>query len=149
MANQRQVILRNEFAVVHNEDLAAGEAITPGHLMGVSSGEWVKHAGAGKNAAPWFALERDELGNDMDEAYAADDIVKAGFCPPGTHVNAWCASGTDLTIGDYVESAGDGTLRELGVDAATDQDEREATVGMVMEDVGPVTELTRVCVVIV
>ena len=126
-----------------DEQLTASAAITPGHLIEVSSAQWQKHGTAAKNAAPWFALERDEIGKEISVAYAADDEVKAGLFPGGSKVNAFIASGQDLNIGDYLESAGDGTLRALVTDAATDDTQRASAVAMSAEASGAVTVLTR------
>lgn len=94
-----------------NEDGEATAAITPGMLVqGVS--EVAPHASAGGASAATFALERNELGDDIDVAYAIGDTVKIGSFPKGSRVNALMASGVSTTEGTtYLESAGDGTLR--------------------------------------
>lgn len=129
---------------VISEDRKAGAAITPGHLIDISGlTDVVVHAGAGKTAAPRFALERDELGNEISVAYATNDQVKMGSFAPGMRVNALLASGANVVSGDFVESAGDGTLQKVVTDAATDDTQRRSTVGQVLETVTP-TALTRV-----
>jgi hypothetical protein len=110
MANNKVVALRGEPIV--DEQLTASTAITPGHLIEVNAGQWRPHDTATGAAEPWFALERDEVGKDYDDAYAADDRVKAGFFHQGQRVNALVASGEDLAIGDLLESAGGGLLTE-------------------------------------
>lgn len=113
MAKLTVVLLGNEL-VTQNEDNKAAEAITPGHLIDYdSNGDWVKHASAGGANAGRFALEREELGNDMNVDYAIGDTVKAGLCPRGVRVNAIIASGQNITKGNFLESAGNGTLRVL------------------------------------
>lgn len=133
----------------YDEQDTASEAITPGHLIQMSSGQWRKHANAGLNAAAIFAAERDELGNDMDVAYASGDRVKAVFPYKGCRINALIASGQNLTKGTYLESAGNGTLRALATDAATDDTQRVSVVAMSAEDSGAVTVTTRHKVIIV
>lgn len=109
MANERVIVLRGEPVV--DEQVAAASAITPGHLIEFdASGDFQPHATAAGSAATWFALERDEAGNEIDVDYAAGDRVKAGFFAQGHRVNALVASGQDLAAGDELESAGDGTL---------------------------------------
>jgi len=130
------------------EQWKASEAITPGHLIQFNSSQWRKHADAAKNAQPTFALERDEMGKDIDTAYAANDYVKAGFFHTGDKVNALIASGQDLNPGDALESAGDGTLRALATDAATDDTQRTSVVAYSAEVSGAVTVLTRHRVVV-
>ena len=113
MAKLTVVLLGNEL-VTQNEDNKAAEAITPGHLINYdSNGDWVKHATAGGDTARRFALEREELGQDMNDDYAIADTVKAGLCPRGVRVNSIIASGQNITKGNFLESAGDGTLRVL------------------------------------
>ena len=99
---------------IQNEDSKAAEAITPGHLVTFNgSGDLIKHATAGGNAARAFALEREEMGDDYDVAYAVNDYVKVGVFYPGCRVNAIIASGQNLIKGDFLESAGNGNLRKL------------------------------------
>jgi len=108
---------------IQNETGAAGEIIFPGHLVkGVST--ILKHASASTAAARSFALERDELGKGIDNVYggttgyagsayyAAGDTVKVGAFAPGMRVNALIASGQTITADDFLESAGDGTLKK-------------------------------------
>lgn len=111
MAKLTVVLLGNEL-VTQNEDNKAAEAITPGHLIDYDgNGDWVKHATAAGFSVGRFALEREELGQDMNDDYAIGDTVKAGLCPRGVRVNAIIASGQNITKGNFLESAGDGTLR--------------------------------------
>ena len=99
---------------IQNEDNAAAEAITPGHLVTLNgSGQVIKHATAGANTQRNFALEREEMGKTIDTPYAIGDTVKVGAFGPGTRVNALIASGQNITKGAKLESAGNGTLRVL------------------------------------
>lgn len=93
-----------------DEDGAAGVAITPGHLV-QGIGTIALHATAGGPAAKRFALERDERGNDIDDAYAVGDYVKVGSFASGDRVYPWLASGQNVAADTYVESAGAGVLR--------------------------------------
>lgn len=98
---------------ITDEQNTASEAITPGHLIEINSGQWRKHATAAGAAQAAFALERDEMGDDIDTAYASGDYVKAAFPAKGDRINALVASGQTLVEGQQLESAGDGTLRAL------------------------------------
>lgn len=103
---------------VYSEDYAASEAITPGHLIEyVSAGTCRKHATAGGAALPMFAMERDEMGKDIDDAYAVSDTVKAGVFHTGQHVYAIIASGQNIARAQDLESAGNGTLRAIAAGA--------------------------------
>lgn len=99
---------------VQNEDDKAAEAITPGHLVTFnSSGDLIKHATAGGAAANTYAIEREEMGDDIDDPYAVDDTVKVGHFGPGCRLYVPVASGQNLIKGDFLESAGNGTLRKF------------------------------------
>lgn len=89
-----------------NEDGVAGSAITPGMLVsGVSTIN--PHVTAAATAvARTFALERDELGLDMDDDYAVGDQVKVGSFPPGSRVYAWLTTSQTIAEGDFLKSAG-------------------------------------------
>jgi hypothetical protein len=96
------------------EDQSAASAITPGMLIAPNgSNLWAAHATAGGNTVKAVALERDEMGKDIDQPYAAGDAVKAWFVAPGERVNALIATGQNIAINAIMESAGNGTLRVL------------------------------------
>lgn len=97
---------------IQYEDWAAAEAITPGQLVNINgSGLLIKHATAGGAAGRMFAMARDEMGDDIDTAYAIGDTVKVGAFHAGQRVNAFIASGQNITVGTFLESAGAGVLR--------------------------------------
>jgi hypothetical protein len=99
---------------LQNEDAAAAAAITPGMLVSVNgSGLWIPHGTALAAAARNFAMERDEMGKDMDTPYAIGDTVKVGAFSQGMRVNALIATGVNAAVGALLESAGNGTLRVL------------------------------------
>lgn len=107
---RRTIILMGEPKV--SEDWAAGGAITPGMLIERNgSGLMVAHATAGGAAAYDFAMERDEMGKDIDQAYASGDYVKTAHCHAGMRVNALIANGVNAAVNSKLESAGNGTLR--------------------------------------
>jgi hypothetical protein len=118
----RSVILRGADLVQVNEEGVASAQVKPGYLVdGVTS--IAHHASAGGNTPRAFALERDELGQGIDNTrqgkgtesayYASGDTVKVGVFPPGTRVLVFVASGENLAANDKLESAGNGTLRKL------------------------------------
>ena len=66
--------LRGELVV--KERNAAG-AITPGHLVTLNTTNGVVvHAGAELNAYPWFAMEQDFVGKDLNRAYISGERVQ-------------------------------------------------------------------------
>lgn len=99
------------------EELTAAGAITPGHLLELdSNGKVVVHNSAGQNVLPMFALENELESEDIDDAYATDDVVQVWVPYRGDIVYAILADGNDVAIGDYLESAGDGTLQKYAAD---------------------------------
>jgi hypothetical protein len=129
-SNPNTVYLGGPRTVVN--DLAASEAITPGHLIEKfnNAGVWRvrKHTGTSL-AGSMYATEQSMLNKGVDDAYAADDLVEAVIGAPGTTIWALIASGQNIAFGDDLESAGDGTLKvySSGVKTATAL-ETQATV---------------------
>lgn len=120
-----------------NEDFKAkaAEAILPGHLLdftGTNTGEVEKHGTAAVNALPMFALPREEAGEGIVTlvAYGDGEFVKVGYFHTGEKIQARIASGQDLDEGDFLESAGDGTLRVLAASAATAETARSSIVAV-------------------
>ena len=96
------------------EEANAAAAITPGHLIEfTSAGKVQKHSSAGGTALTMFALEDELQGKGISEAYSADNPVQCWVAGRGDMVYALVAAGaTAITAGDFLESAGDGTLRK-------------------------------------
>lgn len=103
-------------------DLAASEAITPGHLVERfnNAGVWRvrKHATAGANTPKMVATEQSMLNKGVDDAYAANDLMECTIGAGGTNLWMWIASGQNIAFGNKLESAGDGTLRILAAGTA-------------------------------
>lgn len=125
-----------------DEQLDAEVEIVPGSLIEVNpSTEKLRlQSTAGGPAEALFALERDELGNDIDTAYAIGDRVKTGRYAPGMGVLAFIPSGQNITKGSTLEPAGSGNLRVLA---------SGTPIARADEDSGAVTERTRIKVVII
>lgn len=97
----------------------AGGAITPGHLIAWNSaGALVVHATAGGNAAKMFALENELYGQTTADAFASGDRVPFFVARPGDVVQARIKASENIAVGDYLESAGDGTLQKVTADSA-------------------------------
>ncbi len=95
-----------------------GGAIPVGSLcMLASTGKYVVHNSYGGVAEPLFAQERGYgpgIGASTPvflwDAYATNDWGFFWDCLPGAHVLALIALGESVAIGDFLASAGDGTL---------------------------------------
>ncbi len=130
---------------VYKEAVANG-AITPGHLLQFNSNDKIEVHGTAKgNAQPMFAIEEAVIGDDIDDAYAADDTVLYVVARPGDEINALLKNGENVAKGDFLESAGDGTLQKHTAIAANEGGSATYTiytrgiVAMAMEDLNNTT----------
>jgi len=105
------------------EEYTADAAITPGHLLELTTTGVKVHATAGGNVkGHLFALEDELQGNGIATAYAVSAKTQVWVAQRGEQVYALLANGETATIGMQLESAGDGTLQEHtpDVDSASD-----------------------------
>lgn len=111
--NPNTIWLGGDIVIVN--DLAASEAITPGHLIDSFNNSGVmryRKAATASIAYPvTFALDQPELNKGVDDAYAANDLVKAGIFSPGSTAWAFIASGQTIVHGNKLEASNDGTLK--------------------------------------
>lgn len=130
------IILRGQREVIRKEAIAGG-AITPGYLLErTSTGTVQAHSTAAHSAQLLFAVENEVVGNGITDAYAANDTVLMAACQSGVEIYALVpASAAAIVIGDFLESAGDGTLRKVATDTATDEGERNSVVAVALEAV--------------
>jgi hypothetical protein len=99
------------------EEFEANAAITPGMLVEVlSTGKLRKHATAGGNALPMFAMEDSLQGKGIDDDIDSGDKVTAWVPQRGDHVNALLRDEQTIVIGDFLESDGEGRLQKHVVD---------------------------------
>lgn len=104
---------------IRKEGIADG-AIIPGHLVKLASdGKFDVHGTAKGYAVPAFAMENElningDTDNDIDTPYAQNDRLLYGVCSSGAEVYALVAAAASAIVaGDFLESAGDGTLRKI------------------------------------
>lgn len=105
----------------HLERLCS-EAVTPGHLLAVSSGAVIKHATADGVAAPLVAIEsphaHSETAANVDIAYASGDTVYHVQGQSGDVLYMWLATGNNAVDGvSGLYSNGDGTLKVVAAGA--------------------------------
>jgi hypothetical protein len=115
--NAKNTIKLKQYVNIQMEKVA-NAAITPGMLIELMSTNKVrKHATAGANVlVPMFALEDELQGKSIDDAYAAADQVNIGIFRTGDYVYAILTDGQSVSIGDPLESAGDGMLQKHTAD---------------------------------
>ena len=103
------------------EEYEAASAITPGDLVELTSaGKVQRHTTAGGNAAKMFALENELEGEGLSDDYAAGDRVQVWCAVPGEMVYARLADEQNVTLGDFLESAGNGCLQAHSADAISE-----------------------------
>lgn len=112
MSTENQVHLIGDF---RREEAPAASTITPGMLVEYdSTGDFRAHSTEGGEALRIFA-EVDALqGKTLSDDYSADDLVSANVEVPGNEVQAMLKLGENVSIGDELISAGDGTLIQNG-----------------------------------
>jgi len=133
------------------EKVAAG-AITPGHLVKVTSSDaFIVHPTVGGAVIPIFALEDELQGKVITDAYASTDRVQANICQRGDEVNAILATSQTIIIGDYLESAGDGTLAKAQAQGSVSDGESypNRIVATATEAVTTTGAVARICVRII
>lgn len=91
----------------------AHAAITPGMLLILNSDEEVlaHNTAAGNVIPPMFALEDELQGHGIDDDYAAGDQVQVWIPGRGDIVNALLRDEQTITIGELLESDGEGRLQ--------------------------------------
>jgi hypothetical protein len=118
------------------KERTANAAITPGHLIELMSTNYVRvHATAGGTAQKMFALEDENQGNEISDAYTAANVCRYGVFSPGQEVYAILADGETAVIGSKLESNGDGTLRVVDTDASAGDIGVQSIVGIALEAV--------------
>jgi len=106
------VILRGDAEIKGG---VAGAAITPGALIDAGNeAAIVVHAGAGLNAEKTFALPQDYIGQGVTTDIATGDDMQYASFDAGSEVACLIAIGAAAIVaGDYLQSAGDGTLKKF------------------------------------
>lgn len=110
MSTHRNIVLKGDPLT---KEGTANATITPGMLIEqMSTGNLRAHATEGGNVIPAFAIEDSMQGNDIDDDYSSGDEVIYVVPRRGDEIYALIEGGSDIAIGDLLESAGDGALQE-------------------------------------
>jgi hypothetical protein len=116
---KRVIVLTVSPQPIYKEDRKAAEAITPGDLVDMNAtGDLVKQVTAAINVVRDVAVEREEMGKDIDVPYAINDTVKVASMHQGQKFLGWLAAGNNVTQGTKLESAGAGSFRILAAGVA-------------------------------
>jgi len=99
-----------------HEEHDAGEAgIYPGMLLKLASdGDVEIHDDENGRAEALFAEEDAVQGRTVSQVYTVDEVVSCILPMVGCEIRALIQDGQDISIGDRLVSAGDGTLKALG-----------------------------------
>lgn len=107
----------------------AAEAITPGHLVELTSADKVqKHSVEAGNAVPMFALEDGLIGNGITTDIAINETCMVWIPQRGDEVYAILTTGQTVVIGDLLSSKGDGTLKKHVPESSDYYDATDVTV---------------------
>jgi hypothetical protein len=119
MATRRCVVLLGEPIYLDDEESgAAAEAITPGHIVAWDgSGDVIKNTANAANVSAMIACEREEMGKDIDVAYAVGDQVKIAVMGRGHRFYGFIASGANIAKGAYLTTDNAGRLTATSVSA--------------------------------
>lgn len=109
-----------KYSDVIEEYTATAAAITPGMLLELASATTVQaHSTEAGNALPMFALEDELQGNGITDNYAVSSKIQCWIPGRGDIVNAIIEDGTDIAVGDFLESNGAGLLQKHVADTAS------------------------------
>jgi len=97
-----------------------GAQVYPGELVEIYNDSGTlkikPHSGAEQPAVKAFVLEDRNEGRTVDDAIAVGELAEVYFALPGDAIQARISNGQDVTIGNKVESAGDGRLQAFTAD---------------------------------
>lgn len=135
MSTNKTIYLRQGQAQRVQLERLANAALRPGHLLEIiSTNKFQMHATAGGTVSPvMFAIEDENQGKDVSDAYAAADNVVGVIPQRGDFIRAWLKNGQNASIGSKLESAGAGLLQVHANDDSNDPNIGEQIVGIAME----------------
>ena len=111
MSTEQTIHLIGDFR--RDEKLAVA-ALSPGHLIEVTSADEVQKESTGAVAVDRLVAVEDALqGRPITTAYATDELVSFNVYAPGAECQVFLAAAQNVAIGAKLESAGDGTLTAL------------------------------------
>lgn len=127
-------VILKKYVDIQDEQIAAA-TITPGMLVEfTSTANTVQaHSSPGQNAAKMFAKEDALQGNGLDDDYSATNKAQILTFIPGEEVYAILKDGENVSRGDFLESAGDGTLQKHEASSAGAVEYPNAIVGVALE----------------
>jgi len=124
----RRIVLRQEVRIMETGKFAGVTA--PGSILRESAaGVFTKHDVNGGDVAPLKVAEIDFLqGRGITTNYAANALGPVVTLRPGDKFVAILKDGENIAFGDYLQSAGDGTVRKAVAQKETNADSSGAHV---------------------
>jgi len=111
MSNLNTIRLTN-YNSVQKERIMAEDAV-PGHLVELNSdGKAQKHSGQGATAQLAFLFEDELQGKGIDEVVLSGNPGQIVYPGRGDEVQAVLTDGESVNPGSFLESNGDGTLKQ-------------------------------------
>lgn len=108
----KKIVLKATGAEMY-DGAKADATITPGDLVKRSSTGVIRHATAGGNAMPMFAVNAADQNRGIDSDYASSEDVPVVIAARGTQIyGVVAASASAIAVGDFLESNGAGGLRK-------------------------------------
>lgn len=135
MGTHRTIVIKSYGDIIEDTVKASG-AITPGHLVEFfsTSGSVRVHSTAGQNALPMFAKESELEGEEISHVLTSAEMIQVVVARRGDEINCLLKNGENVSVGDLLESAGDGTLEAIENDSAGIE-HTQSIVGQAMEAV--------------
>jgi hypothetical protein len=119
----KNTIKFNSYSNIQEEYTATAVAIYPGYLLELASATTVQaHSTAGGPVMPMVALEDELQGNDLNTVYAVSTIINCWIPTRGDKGYLVLADGENVSVGDFLESGGNGTVKKYTVDSETSAD---------------------------
>ena len=119
VADRRAILVGPLKDTGRRDEREAAEAITPGHLVELTSADKVqKQATAAAKAEAAFAVEDSMQGKDYTEDYSTGDRVQFHLLKKGQEVWAILKDGESVVIGDRIEPAGGGEVQKSSTTSA-------------------------------
>lgn len=110
----KHTIKVKKYSDVIEEYTSTAVEITPGALIELTSAGLVQACNNTTGPTlPMFALEDELQGNGIDINYAVSVKVQCWIPGRGDMVYALLKNGENIAIGDWVESAGDGSVQKF------------------------------------
>lgn len=115
---QYKTILIKAFPQPLIEAFKADEALSPGHLLEITTTGVKLHAGDGLKCYALVALEDTTQGKVIGDAYVIATQVQCAWLRTGDIFYGRLYNGESVAKGEYLESKGDGTLKKVVADTS-------------------------------